>query len=40
MDNDTRPELLEDVVEGGSDMAPEEFRDQVADYYRALNDLL
>ncbi len=32
--------LLDDVVEGGPDMAPEEFRDQVADYYRALNDLL
>ena len=32
--------ILDDVVEGGSDMAPADFRDQVAEYYRALNEIL
>jgi len=34
------PEILDDVIEGGSDMAPSDYRDQVADYYRALNEIL
>lgn len=34
------PKLLDGVVEGGPDMAPADYRDQVAEYYRALNDLL
>jgi hypothetical protein len=32
--------FLDDVVEGGSDLAPPAYRDQVADYYRALNEVL
>jgi len=32
--------ILDDVVEGGSDMAPADFREQVADYYKALNEIL
>ncbi len=32
--------FLDDVVAGGSDMAPADYRDQVADYYRALNKVL
>jgi hypothetical protein len=40
IDSGSGADLLDDVVEGGSDMAPAEFRDQVADYFRALNDVL
>jgi len=32
--------VLDDVVESGPDHAPPKFRDQVADYYKALNDAL
>ena len=32
--------LLDDVVESGPDHAPPQFRDQVSNYYKALNDSL
>ena len=32
--------IIDDVVEGGSDLAPPAYREQVADYYKALNELL
>jgi hypothetical protein len=33
-------DMLEGVVESGSDAAPEEFRDKVSEYYKALNGAL
>lgn len=40
IDTGSGSDILDDVVEGGSDMAPADYRDQVADYYRALNEIL
>ena len=33
-------DMLEGVVESGSDTAPEQFRDKVSEYYKALNGAL
>jgi hypothetical protein len=40
MDAEGSAGVLDDVVESGPDHAPPKFRDQVADYYKALNDEL
>ena len=32
--------VLDDVIESGPDHAPPQYRDQVSDYYKALNDAL
>ena len=34
------PNLLKDMVEGGPDMAPAEYRDSVSEYYKVLNESL
>jgi hypothetical protein len=40
VDSGSGSDILDDVVEGGSDMAPADYREEVADYYRALNEIL
>ncbi len=40
MDAEGSAGALDDVVESGPDQAPPKFRDQVAEYYKALNDAL
>lgn len=35
-----RAGMLDDVIESGPDHAPAQYRDQVSDYYKALNDAL
>ena len=37
---DQNPSLIEDVVEGGPDLAPPKYRDLVAEYYKSLNKAL
>ena len=37
---DRNPSLVDDVVEGGPDVAPPSYRELVAEYYKSLNENL